>query len=170
VALVGGELGAVLGVVRVGSDMMVGCASGRRARRERARRARDPRALGAGGRRDPRRGNRLGGGWRAAGESAAVVCRARGMREAAGGGIGWVGAGGRGILGGDCLPRARDAGGSGWAAGYSVEVVCRARGMREEGKSGGSLQMTLNSCRYIYIYMVLGSILHYGHVPIILWF
>jgi hypothetical protein len=72
--------------------------------------------------------------------------RAGGIREAAGGGIGWVGAGG-GILGGGCLPRARDAGGSGWAAGYSAAVVCRARGMREEGESGGSLQMTLNSCR-----------------------
>jgi hypothetical protein len=115
------EAGAVLGVVRVGSGMTVGCASGRRARRERARRARDPRALGAVGRRDPRRGNRL-----------------------LGGGIGWVGAS---VQRGNRLGRSRDAGGSGRAAGYSAAVVCRARGMREAGESGGSLQMTLNSCR-----------------------
>jgi hypothetical protein len=181
VALVGGELGAVLGVVPVGSGMTVGCASGRRARRERARRARDPRALGAGGRWDPRRGNRLGGGWRAVGESAGWLFAARvrcGRQRAGGGilggdgilggGIGWVGGGvQRGNRLGGCLPRAGDAGGSGRAAGYSAGVVCRARGMREAaggrrdnrrrwfaargmreaGDSGGSLQMTLNSCR-----------------------
>jgi hypothetical protein len=122
VALVGGELGAVLGVVRVGSDMMVGCASGRRARRERARRARDPRALGAGGRRDPRRGNRLGGGWRAAGESA-------GWLIAALAGCGRQRAGSR-ILGGGGLPRARDAGGRG----------CARRRARRERYDGGMCQ------------------------------
>jgi hypothetical protein len=122
VALVGGELGAVLGVVRVGSGRDVRVTHARWGRAGDGILGGGQRRCGEGGRRHPRRGTRLGGGGRAAGESA-------GWLIAALAGCGRQRAGSR-ILGGGGLPRARDAGGRG----------CARRRARRERYDGGMCQ------------------------------